>query len=38
MSGFEFNHWADVIAQYGFPVIAMICNQVILYLAHLQNA
>ena len=24
MSGFEFNHWADVIAQYGFPVIAMI--------------
>ena len=24
MSGFEFNHWSDVIAQYGFPVIAMI--------------
>ena len=24
MSGFEFNHWADVIAKFGFPVIALI--------------
>tara|TARA_A100001011_G_scaffold397098_1_gene497045 strand:- start:407 stop:697 length:291 start_codon:yes stop_codon:yes gene_type:complete len=24
MSGFEFQHWADTISQYGFPVIAMI--------------
>jgi hypothetical protein len=24
MSGFEFAHWADVIQQYGFPIIAMI--------------
>jgi hypothetical protein len=24
MSGFEFNHWADVISQYGFPIIALI--------------
>tara|TARA_A100001011_G_scaffold338385_1_gene369163 strand:- start:313 stop:597 length:285 start_codon:yes stop_codon:yes gene_type:complete len=24
MSGYEFAHWADVIQQYGFPIIAMI--------------
>jgi len=24
MSGYEFSHWADVIAKFGFPVIALI--------------
>lgn len=24
MSGFEFSHWADMIAKFGFPVIALI--------------
>ena len=24
MSGHEFNHWADIISTYGFPVIALL--------------
>lgn len=24
MSGYEFNHWADMISQYGFPIIALM--------------
>jgi hypothetical protein len=24
MSGHDFNHWADIISQYGFPIVALI--------------
>ena len=24
MSGFEFNHWANIISQYGFPIVALL--------------
>jgi hypothetical protein len=24
MSGYEFQHWADVVSKFGFPVIALI--------------
>ena len=24
MSGHEFNHWADIVSTYGFPIIALL--------------